>query len=192
MVYDNALSPSVFDGTDTAEQACNTINTGTSHTLYFTKTAPNTGGQLEQGDNVYTDSGLTQPLPSEKWFGWYDSMQMANKAFQVSPTSTVQSIDTCVVVPSANLYSSAPGPLTPSPTSLDACSSIMMAYTSTVYISKGAGNMNQYGIETGDTLYTDSARTISVSAGFYGYNETAINFSIEVDASGIVTTKNNC
>jgi hypothetical protein len=192
MVYDTAGSPAVFSGTDTAQDACNAINSGTSHTLYFTKTAPNTGAQLEQGDNVYTDSGLSQTLPAGKWFGWYDSMQMANKAFQVSPTSTVQSVDTCQVALSATLYSSTPASLNPSSTSIDACNSTQMPYTYTVYYTKGAGNMNTYTLEVNDILYTDGPKTTPVTSGWYGYNATAINYSIEVGAGGIVTTKNNC
>lgn len=68
---------------------------GNLYTWYFQKTAPNTGGDLENGDRVYTDSALMMAPPYDKWYAYNDTIMMMNKFFYVNMTGYVEQLNYC-------------------------------------------------------------------------------------------------
>ena len=76
-----------------------------------------------------------------------------------------------------------------------ACSAITdpAAGTHTIYISKDPGNSGGSTVpEVNDILYLDSSGTMILNPGFYGWNDSAILKSIQVDASGMITNIASC
>lgn len=80
-IYDSdGVSPTPM-GHDTQISACGAYP-GAPKTIYYTKGGGNMGAGIEVGDSVFSDTGLTTPLPMMKWFGYQEYAM--NKAFYVT------------------------------------------------------------------------------------------------------------
>lgn len=83
----------------------------------------------------------------------------------------------------------------PSMDSSSACSAIDMMSQTSVYLQKDPMNMAGTVVpEANDYVYSDSAKTMSLSSGFYGYKDTAMftNKYIEVGMNGQILSVTNC
>jgi hypothetical protein len=76
-----------------------------------------------------------------------------------------------------------------------ACSAIQVSNFHTVYLQKDPANMGGTQVpQANDYLYTDSAKTMALSMGYYGYRDTAMmmNKFIYVDMMGRITEISYC
>jgi hypothetical protein len=85
--------------------------------------------------------------------------------------------------------------LMPSMDSSSACSAIDMMSQTDVYLQKDPMNMAGTVVpEANDYVYSDSAKTMALSSGFYGYKDSAMftNKYIEVGPYGQILSVTSC
>jgi hypothetical protein len=189
-IYDSSPTPT---GTDTSGEACATYPAGNSHGVYWLSNSPTSFPV--NGDYLYLDSGGTIPLDTAGR-NYANNTPIGGTRYITMDAVTpglVSDSGTCTAPePTFYVYSSDGPTLQPFADSMSACVGIANNYQFEVYVTKDPVNMDPNIIELNDSLFADAGKTIPLSAGWYGYNATAINYSLQLSPTAQVETKNNC